>query len=62
MAADAALACTLCDIEPPAPGKRLCRKCRAEQGKLLLLEAVGGGFCFVAVAVLLYLLGRWYAG
>jgi hypothetical protein len=54
--------CLLCAERAPAPRRALCGRCRAEQFRLLCAEAIGGGFFFVSLAALLYLLGRWYAG
>jgi hypothetical protein len=54
--------CPLCGEEAPAPPRCLCRQCRAAQFRLLCAEAVGAGFFFVGLAILLYLIGRWYAG
>jgi hypothetical protein len=54
--------CPLCAARPSEPRQPLCSRCRTEQRRLFWIEAFGGGFCFAAVAALLYLLGRWYAG
>ena len=54
--------CKLCEKEPPQLGKELCSACRSDQRHRMLLEAAGGGASFAALAILLYLLGRWFAG
>ncbi len=54
--------CPLCEEAPPDPGTELCGDCRLDQRRRMLLEAIGGGASFAALAALLYLLGRGFAG
>jgi hypothetical protein len=54
--------CRLCDRPQGESAQGLCRRCRLEQRRLFWLEAAGAGFFFAALASLLYLLGRLFAG
>ncbi len=54
--------CPIGTSQPSQPHNPLCAECSAEQRRLFWMEAFGGGFFFVAVAAMLYLLGRWYVG
>ena len=54
--------CALCELRPSLAGHSLCRECRAGQVRLLAREGLGAGLLFVSLAILLYMLGRWYAG
>ena len=60
--AGAEAVCALCEGRPRQAGHSLCGQCRSGQFRLLAKEGLGAGLLFVSLAILLYMLGRWYAG